>query len=157
MIELSVINESSSDKTEEYSRYYEAILKRTCEVLALDKQYALSVIFVDAEKIHKINREYRNVDRETDVISFALMDKVEEFEMEMDEIELGDIFINVSAILSQAAEYGHSELREASFLFTHGVLHLLGYDHMNEEDEKEMFALQDQILDPIIQRKETEK
>jgi probable rRNA maturation factor len=67
--------------------------------------------------------------------------------------ELGDIFINIQAIVDQASEYGHSMRREVCFLFTHGLLHLLGYDHMCEEDEKQMFALQDVILDDIVPKK----
>ncbi|MGN1276312.1 MAG: rRNA maturation RNase YbeY, partial [Floccifex sp.] len=104
------------------------------------------------ERIHEINRDYRNIDRSTDVISFALQDEMEEFEIEEVEEELGDIFINVQAIRDQAQEYGHSLRREACFLFCHGILHLLGFDHMCIEDEKEMFALQDLILDDIVKR-----
>ena len=150
--EVTVVNEKNFPCVKEYTRYYSEILSSAEKVLSLDKNYVLSAIFVDDEEIHQINRDYRNIDRPTDVISFASMDDAEDFEWEMDEIELGDIFINVDAVARQAVEYGHSELREASFLFTHGVLHLLGYDHMEEEDEKEMFALQDKILDPIISR-----
>ena len=68
------------------------------------------------------------------------------------ERELGDIFINVDALKRQAEAYGHSEEREFGFLFTHGLLHLCGYDHMSEEQEREMFALQEQIIDAIIKR-----
>ena len=102
---------------------------------------------VDANQIHEINRDYRNIDRPTDVISFALKDSEDEFYIDELDLELGDIFINYEAVIHQAKEYGHSELREISFLCTHGLLHLLGYDHMNETDEKEMFDLQDVILD----------
>lgn len=103
-----------------------------------------SIIFVDDEEIHKINREYRNVDRITDVISFAFEDN--ENIMYNDIRILGDIYICIPQMKRQAIEYGHSEKRELSFLAVHGLLHLLGYDHMNEEDEKEMFALQELIL-----------
>lgn len=152
--EVTVVNENNFEEVELYTRYYDEILSSATSVLNLDRNYALSAIFVNDEEIHAINRDYRGIDRPTDVISFASMDDAEEFEWEMDEIELGDIFINVDAVKRQAVEYGHSELREASFLFTHGVLHLLGYDHMEPEEEKEMFELQDRILDPIIARKE---
>jgi probable rRNA maturation factor len=67
-------------------------------------------------------------------------------------MDLGDIFINIDYARRQAKEYGHSEKREICFLFTHGLLHCLGYDHMTEKDEKEMFGLQDRILDPIVSR-----
>ena len=92
------------------------------------------------------------MDRPTDVISFALQDDLDDAFVEEDLYELGDIFINVDAIRQQAKEYGHSIRREACFLFCHGLLHLMGYDHMNAEDEKEMFALQDVILDEMVSR-----
>lgn len=104
-----------------------------------------SIIFVEDEEIHKINREYRNVDRITDVISFAFEDN--ENIMYNDIRMLGDIYICIPQMKRQAESYGHSEKRELSFLTVHGLLHLLGYDHMEENDEKEMFALQELILD----------
>ncbi|WP_026676345.1 rRNA maturation RNase YbeY [Fictibacillus gelatini] len=109
----------------------------------------LSVTFVTDEKIQEINKEYRHKDQPTDVISFALEEMVE------DEVEiigadlprmLGDIIISVETAKRQAAEYGHSIMRELGFLAVHGFLHLIGYDHMNESDEKKMFARQDEIL-----------
>lgn len=108
----------------------------------------LSVIFVNDERIHEINRDYRQIDRSTDVISFALEDN-EQFYVEGMPRELGDIFISIDHAKKQADEYGHSFYREMCFLFTHGLLHLLGYDHMNEEDEKEMFTLQNDILNAL--------
>lgn len=104
-----------------------------------------NIIIVDNEKIHEINREYRNVDRETDVISFALEDNMDvkytDFRL------LGDIYISIDKCYQQAIEYGHSKVREICFLATHGILHLLGYDHMEADDEKEMFKLQNELLD----------
>ena len=104
-----------------------------------------SIIFVLDEEIHKINKEYRNVDRITDVISFAFEDSKDL--MYNDIRVLGDIYICIPQMKRQAQEYGHSEKRELSFLAVHGLLHLLGYDHMNEEEEKVMFSLQEMILD----------
>ena len=104
-----------------------------------------SVVFVGDVEIHEMNREYRGVDRVTDVISFAFEDNND---LVYNDIRmLGDIFICIPQMKRQATEYGHSEKRELSFLAVHGILHLLGYDHMNEEDEKVMFALQELILD----------
>ena len=104
-----------------------------------------SVVFVNNEEIHEMNREYRGVDRVTDVISFALEDNKD---IVYDDIRmLGDIFICIPQMKKQAEEYGHSEKRELAFLAVHGLLHLLGYDHMTEEDERVMFALQELILD----------
>ena len=134
-------------------KIFSIIAKRTEEILKLEKEYSASVIFVNPEEIHEINKTYRGIDRPTDVISFALMDSEDDYEMMEDDNELGDIFINVEAIRNQAKEYGHSLRREVCFLFTHGLLHLLGYDHMEEDEEKEMFALQDVILDEIVPKK----
>ena len=104
-----------------------------------------NIIIVDNERIHEINREYRNVDRETDVISFAMEDNMD---IVYDDFRLlGDIYISIDKCYSQAEEYGHSRVREICFLATHGILHLLGYDHMEEDEEKEMFRLQDELLD----------
>ena len=108
--------------------------------------------FVRSATIHKINREYRGIDRPTDVISFAIRDDLEE-DIPEEELDLGDIFINIDYAKKQAKEYQHSYQREVGFLFTHGLLHCLGYDHMKPEDEKVMFPLQDKILDPIIARR----
>lgn len=104
-----------------------------------------NIIFVDNEKIKEINKIYRNIDKETDVISFALEDdktfNTDKFRF------LGDIYISIDKARSQAVEYGHSLKREICFLSIHGLLHLLGYDHMNKEEEKVMFNLQEEILD----------
>ena len=103
-----------------------------------------SVIFVEDEEIHNMNRDYRGVDRVTDVISFAFEDNND---LVYNEIRmLGDIYICIPQMKRQAESYNHSEKRELSFLAVHGLLHLLGYDHMIEEDEKVMFALQELIL-----------
>lgn len=102
-----------------------------------------NVIFVDNNYIHNLNKTYRNIDRETDVITFALEDSID---IKLDHRILGDIYISIDKAKEQALEYGHSFFRELSFLTVHGMLHLLGYDHMNEDDEKVMFELQDTIL-----------
>lgn len=104
-----------------------------------------SIIFVDNEQIHEINKKYRNIDRVTDVITFALEDD-DDFEIEGIRM-LGDIYISIPRMKEQAISYGHSEKRELSFLTVHGILHLLGYDHMVKEDEEKMFGLQELILD----------
>ena len=104
-----------------------------------------SVIFVSNNEIQEINKEYRGIDKITDVISFAFEDNED---IRYNDIRLlGDIYICIPRMKEQAIAYGHSEKRELSFLAVHGLLHLLGYDHMNEEDEKIMFALQELILD----------
>lgn len=105
----------------------------------------LSIIIVDNKKIREINRDYRKIDRETDVISFALEDYKEDLSF-LPIRELGDIYISYDRALEQSLEYGHSFLRELSFLAVHGLLHLLGYDHMTKEEEKVMFDKQELIL-----------
>lgn len=110
----------------------------------------ISVSFVSNERIQEINKEYREKDKPTDVISFALEELGEEETKVVGEgipRILGDIIISVERAKEQAEEYGHSFSRELGFLSLHGFLHLLGYDHMNEEDEKQMFGRQKEILD----------
>lgn len=142
MNEIEVFNETD-EKLKEIDE-----LSRLTEFL---KNYfnldniSFNVIVVDNEKIRKINKEYRNIDKETDVISFALED---EKEIRCEYIRmLGDIYISLDKAKLQAEEYNHSLKRELCFLTTHGFLHLLGYDHMNKDDEEIMFKLQDEILD----------
>ena len=104
-----------------------------------------NIIFVSNEKIHEINFNYRGVDKVTDGISFALEDAndVKEPGMRI----LGDIYIAINVAYNQAEIYGHSNIREICFLATHGILHLLGYDHMEEEEEKIMFTKQKELLE----------
>ena len=107
---------------------------------------SFNLIIVDNEYIHELNRDYRNIDRETDVITFALEDE-DSIILPNDERVLGDIYISIDKASSQALEYGHSLLRELSFLAVHGFYHLLGYDHMRPEDEKVMFKKQEEVLE----------
>ena len=111
------------------------------------KNSIFDIIFIDDEEMHKLNKEYRGIDRTTDVLSFALNDNkhIDAFIN-----SLGDIFISIPKMKSQALEYGHSEKRELSFLALHGLLHLLGYDHtLGKKEEEEMFGLQKEILNEL--------
>lgn len=111
------------------------------------KNSIFDIIFIDDEEMHKLNKEYRGIDRTTDVLSFALNDNkhIDAFVN-----SLGDIFISIPKMKSQAEEYGHSEKRELSFLALHGLLHLLGYDHtLGKKEEEEMFGLQKEILNDL--------
>lgn len=135
-------------KNKELDIYFKDIkkyYKKTLEVLNIKDDLDLSLIIVGKTKIRNINRDYRNIDRETDVISFANIDS-DDYDYLSDDINLGDIFINVDRVKSQAKKYEHSIKREFVFLFVHGMLHLLGYDHMKKEDEEVMFNLQDKIV-----------
>lgn len=150
-MEINMINQTEESDWESYVDDFQTISEKVSKVLRTAYESSCSVVFVTPEAIQEVNRTYRSIDRPTDVISFALKDSAEDYMIneEIDE-ELGDIFINIEAVKNQANEYGHSQRREVCFLFTHGLLHLLGYDHMEPEDEKIMFALQDVILNDIV-------
>ncbi len=105
-----------------------------------------NLIIVDNNYIHDLNKNYRNIDRETDVITFALEDE-NSIILPSSERILGDIYISLDKAKTQAKDYGHSLLRELSFLAAHGFYHLLGYDHMTKEEEKIMFQKQEEVLD----------
>lgn len=134
---------------ESYEDFYLELMYVTFKMLNIKCDPIVSVSIVDNRYIHKINKKYRHIDRPTDVISFAFLDSENNYEKMLfspGPVVLGDIYISLEKAKEQAEEYGHSLHRELSFLFVHGLLHLLGYDHMNKEDEKEMFQLQEEIL-----------
>ena len=137
-MKINFVNERNDD----VSKYVKIIKKVFKKVKS---KMFFNVIFVDNDTIQQINCDYRGIDRVTDVITFALHENPEEI-LKGAEYELGDVFICVERALEQAADYGHSVDREMGFLAVHGYLHLIGYDHMTEEDEKEMFTLQEEIL-----------
>ncbi len=146
----SIKNKTKQSEWKQYYKLIKTIAEATEKDQNIDDQSCVSVILVTSKKIHEINRDYRGIDRPTDVITFAA-NEGEVFDLD-EEKELGDIFINVDAVVSQANEYEHSIEREFGFLFIHGLLHCLGYDHMLEDEEKIMFDLQKKILDPIVAR-----
>ena len=115
---------------------------------------SFNVIIVDNEYIHELNKIYRHIDRETDVITFALEDE-DTIVLPKEERILGDIYISIEKVRSQAEEYHHSLLRELSFLAVHGFYHLLGYDHQTKEEEEIMFAKQEEVLDENGIRRES--
>ena len=135
---------------------YSEIAKAAFSYLDVKENYEIDVSLVDDETIHQINRDYRNVDRVTDVISFAFNDdKDPKDQINSLEVQkmLGEILICLPQAKRQAAEIGNTLERELSFLFTHGLLHLLGYDHMTPEDEAIMFPLQEKILSLVGDKK----
>lgn len=117
----------------------------------IDDTAEVSVTLVDNEGIRELNKEHRDIDRETDVLSFPLGDDDGyEVDPDNDAIMLGDIVISLEKAAQQAQEYGHSYRREVAFLITHSLFHLLGYDHVNsEEEEKEMFGKQEKVLEKL--------
>ena len=156
-MEIVIVNEAKDRSIYRYKKDYERILQRTSDILNRHKDWSLSVIFVTPEQIHEINKEYRKIDRPTDVISFALQDDLSDVLIEESMCELGDIFINVQAIRDQAKEYGHSFKREYAFLIAHSMLHLMGYDHMSPEEASIMEERQSYILDLLHITREEEK
>ncbi|MCZ0755563.1 rRNA maturation RNase YbeY [Anoxybacillus sp. J5B_2022] len=142
--------DETGEITEEQLQLLEQLLSYAAEVEQVPDGAEVSVSFVDNEQIRIINRDYRGKDQPTDVISFAL-EEMGEGEIEIVGVDmppaLGDIIISVPKAKEQAEEYGHSFMRELGFLAVHGFLHLLGYDHGTEAEEKEMFAKQEQILE----------
>ncbi len=129
----------------DYEKDIESVLLKLTEEFDLNSSI-FNVIIVTDEKIKEINKEYRNKDKVTDVISFALNDTKD---IEMPIKMLGDVYISFDRAKVQAIEYKHSLKRELAFLTVHGMLHLLGYDHMNDEDEKAMFLKQEEILNEL--------
>ena len=117
------------------------------------KNVSFNLIIVDNEYIHELNKTYRSIDRETDVITFALEDE-DSIVLPDDMRILGDIYISIDKAKEQSKEYGHSLLRELSFLAVHGFYHLLGYDHQTKEEEKIMFQKQEEVLEAYEIRRE---
>ncbi len=147
---IEIFNEYEGDVTD--LETFESFINFSANKLGL-KNVMFNVIIIDDERIHKINKEYRNIDRPTDVITFALEDNKQ---IDTPEVRvLGDIYISYDKVMSQSKEYGHSKKRELCFLGVHGLLHLLGYDHMNEKDEIVMFGLQKELLEEYGIKKES--
>lgn len=153
-MEIEVINETLEKDIDSLLEELENYLKEVAKEEGLEN-ILYNVIIVSNEEIRRLNREYRNKDSITDVISFALEDD-ETSKSEVIRV-LGDIYISIDKARSQSIEYGHSLKRELFFLATHGFLHLLGYDHMIEEEEKVMFAKQEEVLNRHGISKEEEK
>ncbi|MFJ6975649.1 MAG: rRNA maturation RNase YbeY [Ligilactobacillus ruminis] len=149
------IYDDTKNVPEEKIKLIEDVLNFAGSCLKLPENTEMSVTLMDNEHIHEINKKYRGVDKPTDVISFAIeeddpdevpiiLPEDEEFDIPKN---IGDIMVSMDKVKEQAEYLGHSEDRELGFLVVHGFLHLNGYDHMKEEDEKEMFGLQREILD----------
>ena len=131
-------------------------MKKVLEIAIKEEELndvEFNVILVDNNYIHELNKNYRKIDRETDVITFALEDNKQ---IDVPGLRvLGDVYISYDRVISQAKDYGHSTKREICFLGVHGLLHLLGYDHMTKEDEIKMFGLQKELLDSYGIKKES--
>ena len=137
-MKINFVNETDLD-VKEYKKLIRSIFKYE------KSKMFFNIIFVTNDRIQQINNDYRGINKVTDVITFALMENQNEIFMDA-EFELGDVFICIDRAIAQANDYGHSIEREMGFLAVHGYLHLIGYDHMTDSDEKIMFAKQEEML-----------
>lgn len=146
---MDVLFENNTNEEINY-KLIEKVISEALRYEGVNDNTEVSVTIVDNEEIRKINNKFRNIDRATDVLSFPLIDfDNESLPDDGSKIYLGDIIISIERAKEQAKEYGHSIDREIGFLTAHSMLHLLGYDHMVPEDEKEMFAKQEEILNNL--------
>ncbi|AVD34342.1 rRNA maturation RNase YbeY [Clostridioides difficile] len=148
---MDLILDDRQDKLEVSEELLEKIKDIILECLdyeGYDDNYEVSLSFVDNKEIHELNREYRGVDRVTDVLSFPLLS--DDFEdVELEEESLGDIVVSLERALEQSIEYNHSFEREVCFLICHSMFHLLGYDHDTDENTKEMREKEEHILNKL--------
>ena len=146
-IEFEFINEIDPSY-DQYESLFKSLLKKAMILLKVDKDVILETTLVTNDMIANLNRRYRGIDKETDVLSFAFQDEVlgEQHINDLPFLNLGTIIISTEKALEQAQSFGHGMKREMSFLFIHGLLHLCGYDHQKEDDEKKMLELQDAII-----------
>lgn len=149
-MKTTLINQTENKDFKSFRNKITKINSKISQKLVLPSRFTYSIVMVESEAIQLINRDYRHLDKPTDVISFAYNDGIESYLDFSDEI--GDIFINLDYVTKQALDYGHSSEREYLFLITHGILHLLGYDHLDPISEKEMFDLQKELLHDIAPR-----
>ena len=156
---IYIENESDIKLNIPYRKIIEDSINLSLDFEKVPYECEISVTIVDDERIHEINKEFREIDRSTDVLSFPLNefekaadwqnfdeDKAS-FNYDTGELMLGDIILSAEHIIKQANEYGHTRKRELAFLVIHSILHLLGYDQITKEDEEKMFSRQRQILD----------
>lgn len=141
------INSLIDVNIDEYIPLYQRLMEKTFKVLNIDRDAIMSVTFVGKDFIHELNKNYRGIDRPTDVISFAFLDDKNEIIKGDLPIDLGEIYICYEVADENRKSYGNSIKREICFLFVHGLLHLLGYDHQTLEQEQVMFPLQEKILE----------
>ena len=154
-----VENETEAVFEFDVQKIADSVIMRVLEIEACPYEVQVNVLLTDNEGIHEFNREHRGIDRETDVLSFPNVDFETEGDFDIDEereadyfdpdtgeLILGDIIISVDKVKEQAESYGHSTKREFAFLVAHSMLHLCGYDHMEEEEAKVMEAKQEEIL-----------
>lgn len=143
-MDIVINNENNYPLEASYEDTMKRIASLALKMEGLEDQYEVGLTYVSKDEIKDLNREYRNIDKVTDVLSFPLID-----DFSSDETLLGDVVISYEVAEDQAKEYGHSLEREIMFLFTHSILHLLGYDHIEDEDRVIMEERQSEILDEL--------
>ncbi|OPJ59461.1 rRNA maturation RNase YbeY [Clostridium oryzae] len=158
---LLVNNIQSKIQTEEdLEKLFERVISYALKEEQVKYEWEVSILLVDNEEIRRINKEHRNIDRETDVLSFPMLDypegnvykdvyldkELDDSNFDGDNLVLGDIVISLEKAMEQSKEYGHSFIREVAYLSVHSILHLLGYDHMEENDKRRMREREEAIL-----------
>lgn len=154
MKKFSEINFLDIEENNEYKNTINSVLEKAFKTEKLDKSNIyINIILTTPENIRKANREYRNIDKETDVLSFPMFEKDEINKIKKTKSEvfdvLGDIIISIDRVKEQAEEYGHSFERELAYMTIHGFYHLMGYDHMTEEEKKEMREKEENVLEQL--------
>lgn len=154
-------NESGRTLSFDEEKTAKMVMEASLDYVGFPYESQVNLILTDNEGIHQVNKEFRNIDRETDVLSFPAVeyenagdfsgfdDMDELFDLESGEFVLGDMMISVDRVFSQASEYGHSTLREYAFLVAHSMLHLFGYDHMTDKEAENMERMQEEILEGL--------
>ena len=150
-MEHAEINFLDIDENKEYESHIKYVINECFKEEGLDKKNIyINVVLTDPENIRKINKEQRNIDQETDVLSFPMFEKNEIVNIPDNMLDvLGDIVISIERVKEQANEYGHSFERELSYMVVHGFYHLMGYDHMEEDDKVKMRAKEENILNKL--------
>lgn len=154
MDKFSEVNFIDVEENKEYSELVEKVIGQAFFTEGIDKlNLYINVILTNPKNIRKANKEYRNIDKETDVLSFPMFEKHEICEMlkngNATQDILGDIIISIQRVEEQAKEYGHSFEREFAYMLIHGFYHLMGYDHINEEEKNEMRIKEEIVLEKL--------
>ncbi|MEK7673514.1 MAG: rRNA maturation RNase YbeY [Patescibacteria group bacterium] len=152
MIKFNFNNETEFKINSKFFKKYvdklQMVLKTFVKKKMMDRKGELTLVLVDDETIHGINRDYRQKDKPTDVISFAYLE-LADFKKEKGDLQVGDIFISIDTAMRQSEEKGHSMDKELAILFVHGLLHVFGFDHNNDEEEEEMEGWAKKLLGKI--------
>lgn len=152
---MNILIDNRQDKVDAQGldKIVEDVVRTALEVEGVVDDVEVSVSFVDNEEIHKLNKYYRNVDRETDVLSFPLVEfeeiytDIDEEDDDLDEVQpIGDIVISLEKAKQQAEEYGHSFIREVAYLTAHSMFHLMGYDHETEDEKRVMREKEEEVM-----------